>query len=169
MPQFDVQFFSSLLFWSVISFGLLLLLMKRYALPPILEMLEEREKKIRDNLDRAEQAKQEAEQLLAQYQAKLKSVHEEARALLEMARKQAQDQLDENGLRVKQETQRMLAEARSEIERQQREALQAVQRMAVDLSLLAAEKILARNLTDADHHRLVEEAVQEISQQVRSK
>ena len=169
MPQFDVQFFSSLLFWSVISFGILLFLMKRYALPPILEMLEAREKKIRDSLNQAEHAKQEAEQRLAQYEAKLKSVHEEARAILEEARKQAQEQLDENGKRVKQETQRMLAEARSEIERQQREALLEVQRMAVDLSLLAAEKILARNLKDADHHRLVEEAVQEISDQVRSK
>lgn len=167
MPQFDTHFLASLLFWSVISFGILLFLLKRFALPGILEMLDAREKKIKDSLDQAERLKQEAQQLLNQYDAKLKSVHDEARLILEAARKQVQQQLEENEQRVEQETQRMLAEARSEIQREQQKVLREVQRAAVDLTLLAAEKVLSRSLTDADHRRLIDEAVQEITQQAK--
>ena len=167
MPQFDTTFLASLLFWSVISFGILLFLLKRFALPGILEMLDLREKKIKDSLDQAERLKQEAQQLLSQYQAKLKSVHDEGRAILEEARKQAQLQLEENERRVELETQRMLAEARSEIQREQQQVLRDVQRAAVELTLLAAEKVLSRSLTDADHRRLIDEAVQEIAQQAK--
>lgn len=167
MPQFDTTFLASLLFWSVISFGILLFLLKRFALPGILGVLEAREKKIKGSLDQAEQLKQEAQQLLSQYQAKLKSVHDEGRAILEEARKQAQLQLEENERRVELETQRMLAEARSEIQREQQQVLREVQRAAVELTLLAAEKVLSRSLTDADHRRLIDEAVQEIAQQAK--
>ena len=168
MPQFDTQFLSPLLFWSIVSFGILLFLLKRFALPGILEMLDLREKKIKDSLDQAERLKQEAQQLLGQYEAKLKSLHEEGRLILESARKQAQQQLEENERRIEQETQRMLADARSEIQRDQQHALQEIQRTAVDLTLLAAEKVLARSLTDADHRRLVDEAVREITQPSKS-
>jgi F-type H+-transporting ATPase subunit b len=167
MPQFDTHFLASLLFWSVVSFGILLFLLKRYALPGVLEMLEAREKKIKDSLDQAERLKLEAQQLLARYEAKLKSVHDEGRTILEAARKQAQLQLEENGQRVEQETQRMLAEARSEIQREQQQVLREIRRAAVDLTLLAAEKVLSRSLTDADHRRLIDEAVQEITQQAK--
>ncbi len=167
MPQFDLHFLSSLVFWSLVSFGTLFFLLYRYAFPVILLILEEREKKIKDSLDRAERLKQEAQQLLSQYEAKLTSVHDEGRAILEAARKQAQVQIEENEQRMELETQRMLAEARSEIQREQQQAVHEVQRAAVDLTLLAAEKVLSRSLTDADHRRLIAEAVQEIAQQAK--
>jgi F-type H+-transporting ATPase subunit b len=167
MPQFDLHFLSSLVFWSLVSFGTLLFLLYRYAFPVIFRALEEREKTIKDSLDQAERLKQEAQQLLSQYQAKLKSVHDEGRAILDTARKQVQLQLEENERRMELETQRMLAEARSEIGREQQQVLREVRRAAVDLTLLAAEKVLSRSLTDADHRRLIDEAVQEIAQQAK--
>ena len=165
MPQFDLQYLSSLAFWSLVSFGALLFLLYRYAFPVIFRALEEREKTIKDSLDHAERLKHEAQQLLGQYETKLKAVHQEAHEILETARKQAQLQIEENEQRVELETQRMLAEARSEIQREGQQALRDIQRAAVDLTLSATEKILARSLTDADHRRLIEETVQEISRQ----
>ena len=167
MPQFDLQFLSSLVLWSLVSFGTLLFLLYRYAFPVILQMLEQREKTIKDSLDQAERQKQEAEQLLARYEGKLKSIHEESRTILDEARKQAQLLVEENERRMELETQRLLAEARSEIQRDQQQAVREGQRAAVDLTLLAAEKVLSRSLTDADHRRLIDEAVQEIAQQAK--
>ena len=130
----------------------------------ILQMLDQREKKIKDSLDDSDRLRKEAQDLLSQYEGKLKSVHQEARDILTEARKQSQEQLDDNAKRVKQETDRMLADAKSEIGRDKQQALRDVQKTAVELSLLAAEKILARKLSDVDHKRLVDEAVQEISE-----
>lgn len=164
MPQFDPTFMSSLLFWSIISFGILMYLLNKYALPGLIEMLDQRGKKIKDNLADADRLKKEARDLLSQYESKLKAVYQEGQEILENARKQAQEQLEDNAKRVKQETDRMLADAKSEISRDKQKALQDVQKAAVELSLLAAEKILARNLSDTDHKRLVDEALQEISE-----
>jgi len=154
-----------MVFWSVVSFGALLYLLYRYAFPVIFQKLEEREKTIKDSLDQAERLKNEAQLLLTQYEAKLKSVHDEGRTILDAARKQAQVQLEENERRMELETQRMLAEARSEIGREKEQVFRDVRRAAVDLTLLAAEKVLSRSLSDADHRRLIDEAVQEIAQE----
>ena len=78
------------MFWSAVSFGTLLFLLKRYAFPAITEMLDARERTIAQNLAKAEQARKDAEQLLAEYQAKLKTAQQEATAMLDQARKQGQ-------------------------------------------------------------------------------
>ena len=54
MPQFESHFFSSLIFWEVVSFAILLFVLYKFAFPGILSALEEREKKIKDSLDQAE-------------------------------------------------------------------------------------------------------------------
>ncbi|MBH0187316.1 MAG: F0F1 ATP synthase subunit A [Nitrospira sp.] len=53
MPQFESHFFSSLIFWEVVSFAILFFVLYKFAFPGILSMLEEREKKIKDSLDQA--------------------------------------------------------------------------------------------------------------------
>ena len=59
MPQFEqIEVFHSLIFWSLVSFALLFFLLKRFAFPPILEVLEERENKIRSEIDDAEKLRQ---------------------------------------------------------------------------------------------------------------
>ena len=54
MPQFESDFFSSLIFWEVLSFGILFFILYKFAFPGILGVLEEREKKIKDSLDQAD-------------------------------------------------------------------------------------------------------------------
>lgn len=167
MPQFDTAFWSSLIFWSVVSFGILLFLLHKYALPPLLAALEAREKTIRDSLEQAERVRREAEEAMAQYQAKLKAAHQEAQALIEAARLRAAQEAEANEQRARQEAQRLVAEARAEIERERLQALREIRDAAVDLTIGATEKILERNLTAADHHRMVEEAVDALARQVQ--
>ena len=64
MPQFEqVSVFGSLIFWSLVSFGLLFFLLKKFAFPPILNALEEREKKIRSDIEDSERIKEEAQEI----------------------------------------------------------------------------------------------------------
>jgi len=78
MPQFESHFFSSLIFWEVVSFGILLFVLYKFAFPGILSVLEEREKKIKDSLDQAERHRSEAERTLKEYEAKLNAASKEA-------------------------------------------------------------------------------------------
>ena len=163
MPQFDVHFFSSLIFWEVISFGILLWVLYKFAFPPILEALETRERKIRDSIEQAEQNRLTAEQRLADYEAKLNGAAQEAEAIVADAKAKAQRLLEENEQRLRTESERIQAETTQEIERERRKALQDIRNEAADLALTVAEKVLARSLSDDDHRRLAREAVQAVA------
>jgi len=165
MPQFDTHFLSPLIFWSLISFGILLGLLYKFAFPLIIGALETREKTIRENLERAEQTRKEAEHLLVQYQTRLKQAEQDAEKILAETQKRAQRLLEENQQRVGQETERMMAEARQEILREQQKVLQELKRHVVDLTLLVTEKLLRRTLTPSDHLRFVEASVEELAAQ----
>jgi F-type H+-transporting ATPase subunit b len=163
MPQFDTHFLTPLLFWSAVSFAILLFLLKRYAFPAITEMLDARERTIAQNLDKAEQARKEAEQLLADYQAKLKAAEQQAAAMLDQARKQGQQLADETQRRVKEETDRALAASREELARERLRLSKELREQAVELVLAATERVIRRSLTDADSKRLVKEAIEQLN------
>jgi F-type H+-transporting ATPase subunit b len=163
MPQFDTHFLTPLLFWSAVSFAILLFLLKRYAFPAITEMLDARERSIAQNLAKAEQARKEAEQLLAEYQAKLKAAEQQALAMLDQARKQGQQLADETQRRVKEETDRTLAAAREELARERLRLTKELREQSVDLVLAATERVIRRSLTDADSKRLVKEAIEQVN------
>src|SRR5680860_1635544 len=129
MPQFDSHFFSSLIFWELLSFGILLWVLYKYALPPILETLETRERKIRDSLDQAEQNRVAAERKLKEYEAKLQLAAKEVETILTEAKQQAQRLLDENEQRLRAKSQRIKEETTQDIDRERRKAIQ-------DLSLI---------------------------------
>ncbi len=163
MPQFDSTFFSSLIFWELISFGILLWVLYKFALPPILETMELREKKIRDSIEQAEKNQKESEQRLKTYEAKLQDASKEAEGLLTEARDKAQRLLDENAQRIRTETDRLKAEATQEIDRERRKALQDIRNETADLALLVAEKVLTRSLSDEDHRRFANEALDAVA------
>ena len=159
MPQFDSQFFSSLIFWELISFGILVWILYKFAFPPILEALETRERTIRGSIEQAEQNRLAAEQRLQAYEAKLSGATQEAEAIVAEAKAKAQRLLEENEQRLRAESQRIQAETAREIDRERRKALQSIRGEAADMALLVAEKVLARTLSDADHRRLAQEAL----------
>ncbi len=163
MPQFDVHFFSSLIFWEFISFGILFWVLYKFAFPPILEALETRERKIRDSIEQAEQSRTTAEQRLADYEAKLSGAAQEAEAIVAEAKAKAQRLLEENEQRLRTDSARIQAETAREIERERRKALQDIRNEAADLAVTVAEKVLERSLSDDDHRRLAREAVQAVA------
>ncbi|MCH8038853.1 MAG: F0F1 ATP synthase subunit B [Nitrospinae bacterium] len=164
MPQFDTHFFSSLIFWEVVSFGILFWVLYKFALPPIVEALETRERKIRDSIEQAEQNRATAEQRLREYEAKLLGAAREVEAIMVEAKTKAQRLLEDNEQRLRAESARIREETTQEIERERRKALQEIRHKTADLAILVAEKVLARSLTDDDHRRLAEEALEAVGE-----
>lgn len=163
MPQFESHFFSSLIFWEVVSFGVLLFLLYKFAFPGILSVLEERERKIKDSLDQAERHRSEAERKLKEYEAKLGAASKEAEGILAQAKERAQRLMEENEQRLTAEAERIKGDATREIEHERRKAVQDIRNQTTDLALLVAEKIVERSLTDADHRRFADEALEALS------
>ena len=152
-----------LIFSHPCSFGILLWVLSKFALPPILEALEIRERKIRDSIDQAEQSRASAEQRLQEYEAKLRGAAQEAEVILNEARNKSQRMLEENEQRLRSESERIKAETAQEIDRERRKALQDIRGEAADLALLVAEKVLMRSLSEEDNRRFAQEALQSVS------
>jgi F-type H+-transporting ATPase subunit b len=159
MPQFDSHFFSSLIFWEILSFGILLWVLYKFALPPILETLETRERKIRETIDQAEQNRAAAERKLKEYEAKLQVAGKEVETILSEAKQKAQRLLDENEQRLRAESQRIKEETTQEIERERRKAIQDIQNQTAELAILVAEKVIGRSLSNDDQQRFTQEAL----------
>ena len=163
MPQFESDFFSSLIFWEVISFGILFFVLYKYAFPGILSVLEEREKKIKDSLDQAEHHRSEAERRLREYEAKLSAAGKEAEGILAAAKERAQRLLEENEQRLTAEAERIKGEATREIDQERRKALQDIRTQTTELALMVAEKVVQRSLTEADQRKFADEALEALS------
>ncbi len=159
MPQFDTHFFSSLLFWEIVSFAVLLFILAKYAFPPILQTLDERERKIRESIESAERRSAEAERRMAEYEAKMKASAKEAEEMIAQAKARAQQMKEENERQLSADAERIKAAAAREIEQERRKALDDVRRHAGELALQVAGKVLERSLTDADHKRLADESL----------
>jgi F-type H+-transporting ATPase subunit b len=164
MPQFDTHFFSSLIFWEFISFGILFVVLWKYAFPPILQTLDERERKIKESLEQADRHRAEAEQKMQEYEAKLKTASREAETMLAAAKDRAQRIMEENEQRLRTETQRSKEDATREIEQERRRAIQDIRNQTTEMALLVAEKVVGRSLNDADHKRMADEALSAVAE-----
>jgi F-type H+-transporting ATPase subunit b len=157
----------SVIFWEVVSFGILLFVLYKFAFPGILSALEEREKKIKDSLDQAERHRSDAERRLKEYEAKLAGASREAEGVLAAAKERAQRLMEENEQRLTAEAERIKGDATREIDHERRKAIQDIRSHTTELALMVAEKVVQRSLTDADHRRLADEALDALSKASR--
>lgn len=153
---------SGTIFWTTVTFALLLVVLWRFAWGPILGALEAREEAIQRTIDDAERLHAEAEALLQEHEKKLAETRQAGNRILDEAR-QAGENLKQDVLeKARGEADQILARAGRRIELETEEALQTIRAQAADLALRAAEKILERTIDDADHRRLTDEAVAEL-------
>jgi len=158
-----------LMIWTIVCFLIALWVLKRYAFGPIQKLIDERRERIRQALDEADHARAEARQLLEEHRKLIGQAKSDAEGILTEARKVA----EANSRRMREETeadrQRRLEDIRRQIEAETRKALEQIRAEVADLSLIAAEKVTRRSLDDADHRRLIEEAVGELDFSVLEK
>ncbi len=160
--NFLVQPKGGLMVWTLISFLITLWVLKRFFFPMIQKFLDERRRAIQETVDAAERTRKEAEELLEEYRQRLTEAREQADEILSRARKAGDSSKDEAIAQAKEKQDEMLARTRREIETETRLALERIRKEVADLTVIATEKITRKTLDDADHKRLVEEALQEV-------
>ena len=170
MPQFEqVSVFGSLIFWSVISFGILFFVLKKFAFPPILEALEMREKKIRDDIEDSERLKNEAQKIKVELEETLKAAHGKAETIIQLAHdesKKAQEKsLQETEAKVRQ----IQKDAEQEVLNSRSMLLHEVRNYAAALTIASTEKFLKKALDDNDKKKLVEESIEQVVKELEKR
>jgi F-type H+-transporting ATPase subunit b len=148
--------------WTIVCFAIVVFVLKRYAFGPVQAMIDERRTRIRDAITEADRARDEARKLLEEHRALIGQAKSEAEEILSEARKIADSQRDRLRDEIEADRQRRLEETQRQIDQATASALGEIRREVASLSLLAAEKITRKTLTDADQKRLIDEALAEI-------
>ncbi len=151
-----------LVFWTIVTFVLLVAILKRLAWGPILTALEHREKSIKDAVLGAEAARKEAERLLAEQKALAARAEADAEATREKALRAAEARAAEVYADARAKAEALLEHARQEIEREEARAIGSLRKEAADLAIGAASRLLGRAVDSADHRRLVDEFIRDV-------
>ena len=152
-----------LIIWTIISFVIFLIILKKAAWNPILKALDEREEGIKNNIAAAKSAREEAEQSLAEYQRKIQEAQAEAQAVVVDARQAAERVKDDMLAKAKEEADAVVEKARKQIDLERQMAINQIRGEIAALTIATAEKIINKSLDDEDHRRLVMESLQESS------
>jgi F-type H+-transporting ATPase subunit b len=151
-----------LMIWTLLIFGFTMIVLKRLAFPPIQAALDKRAKAISENIEAAERQHKEADKLLEEYRARLKEAREQAEDIVTRARKAADALKAEATEEGREKREGLLEAAKRDIEAETRRSLEQIRKEVADLTVLATEKVTRKSLDDADHRRLVEEALAEV-------
>lgn len=144
---------------TVIVFLVLLALLMKFAWNPILDALDAREKRIEDSVKSAEDARDEAARMLADYQAKLADAEKQVAQRVEEGRAMAQRQADEMVEKAREEATRERDSAKRDIDAARTQALADIRSEVVRLSKEIAEKVLLREVSGEDHQRLADDVL----------
>lgn len=145
--------------WTLISFTITFLVLRRFAFGPIQKAIDERRKRIRDSLDEADRAREEARRLLAEHKELMAEAKSEAEHILAEARRVADSQRERMKGELEAERQRRLEETSHQIETETRRALEHIRTEVAELALLATTKVTGKVLDKPDHRRLIDDAV----------
>ena len=148
--------------YTLVVFAILLVILGKFAWGPMMAGLDKREANLRKAHDDAEAARAETQRAMADVQARLARGAEEVRAMLDEARRDAQAVKDQMKADAATEIQAERDRIRREIDMARDQALQQIYQQAVQLAALVSTKAVKRELTPADHTRLLDEALADL-------
>ncbi len=147
---------------QMLTFSVLVWFVMRFLWEPLTNMLEERKKRIADGLAAAERGQHE--QALAEQRAseRLHEAKEKAMDIINNAQKRADEIVDEAKIQAREEGERLLAGAQAEIEQEKHRAKQDLKQQVSSLALIAAEKILQKEIDLQTHQQMVDQVAEQL-------
>ncbi|MEK9724081.1 MAG: F0F1 ATP synthase subunit B' [Rhodospirillaceae bacterium] len=159
MPQLDVTTFASQIFWLAVTFIALLLIIWRIGVPKISDALEARQKRIDDNLARAEELKREAEAAMAAYEASLAEVRAEAQTAVHEAHAELLAESAAREAELAEVLKKRLAESEASIAAAMDAAIANIRDAAAEVAQSAAERLTGEAPSADDAGAAVDAAI----------
>lgn len=149
--------------WTVITFVILAFLLGRFAWKPLLQLLEERERTVKDSLDSARTAREEAERTLKKNQELLSRARGETEAIIEHGKREAEVLKTELLTRARSDAQELVEQGRKQIQFEQKQAIEALRKQVADLAIGAAERLVEKSLDENRQRKLVEDYMRDLA------
>jgi len=151
-----------LMIWVLVVFLISYLILRRYVFPVIRQALDRRAETISGEIDAAEQLRVDAQKILDEYRERLAEARSQADEIVTRARQAGEAHQKEAVTAARAERERLIEQTRRDVEAETRRAIDEIRREVADLTVMATEKVTRKSLDDADHKRLVEDALSEL-------
>ena len=149
------------LLFSAITVLVLYLILKHFFFEKVHNFMEARKAAVQESLDRAEATNEEAQALLADYQATLSHAEEEKRAIIKEAKAEADRRSDVIVGEAKQQAQKIVAEAHEKMQAEEEKAVVQLKKEVASLAVLTAERIMQKELDESSQQELVDQVLEE--------
>jgi F-type H+-transporting ATPase subunit b len=157
-----IELVPGLMVWTLIAFAITYFVLAKFAFKPIQSIIDERRERIRRSIEEADNAREEAHRLIEEHRALIAQARADAEEILAEARK-TREAMER---RVREETeadrQRRLEETRKQIETETQKAIVQIRAEVAELTLVATAKVTGKVLDQADHRRLIDEALSDL-------
>ena len=158
-----VQLDPGLFIWTIITFMVLFFVLAKFAWKPLLKMLQDREDMIRTSLNDAEKAKVELERLNEESEAIMAKARSEAQTILADGKAAAEKVKEDTVAKAKEQANKIREDAEKQILVEKDKAIADIKQEVVNISLSVAEKLIHKNLSDADNKALIEESLKKVN------
>jgi F-type H+-transporting ATPase subunit b len=151
-----------LMVWTILAFGLTFFLLRRFAFGPVQRIIDQRRDRIREALDEADKARQEARQLRELTLKEREEAKLQREQILDESRRQAQTLFEQARKKAEEDLHERLEKNQQELEAENRRIQEQMRRDVVELTLLAAERVTGKALDAEDQRRLIDETIEEL-------
>lgn len=151
-----------LIFWTVVNFTILAFLLAKFVWKPVINALEARERKIANDVQSAQQAKDEAQKIKEDLQTRLDDISKQSAAKLQEASALGESERQRILQEAKDSAQNLIEQAQRQITAQTQKALDAARKDIVDLTMLAVEKVIGKETDIKTGSKLVEDLLKDI-------
>lgn len=161
------ELFTSGTFWfQIVSFLILFYFLNKYAFGPIFGIMEKRTQHIQDQLNASEKNRAESEKLLAEQRELLQKARQDAQEIVEEARARSSRQADEIIAQGKEEAGRLRDQAVADIQQERDKALASLREQVGTLSVLLASKIIEKEIDAKEQEKLIDQYLREVGDQI---
>jgi len=150
MPQLNPEFYTSQLFWLVVTFSFLLLFLWKISLPRISSVLEKRESKINSDIEMAKQLQTEAQEIQNQIDQQLHEEREKSNILIKETSINLQIKANEELSKLDNELNKKIDESTAIIESKKKESLKLIHEQIEDITKLILSKISSISINDQE-------------------
>jgi F-type H+-transporting ATPase subunit b len=155
--MFEIE--TGMIFWNTVAFAILVFLMYKWALPPLLKILEEREKTISDSLTTAQEQQRQTQEMLSSAKQKISEASQAAQKILAQAQSEGEKLKKEMGEIGRKEADFYLTRAKEDLNQQKGEILAEIKLQTAELVVEAASKVLGKKIDKAEDARLIDESL----------
>jgi len=153
-----------LMFWTLVTFGLLVLILKRYAWGPLLSAIAEREARLQADASAARSARDEAQRIKDELAAQLAASEARRQEVLARAAHEGEAVLAQFKASAEKETRDLRDKTLAELAREKERLLRDLRRDVADLSIAAAEKLLRRSVDPTVEKQVLDEFLKDLAQ-----